>query len=704
MIDRPEEIYSPHVAGSSSMQPFQATRCAFLPDQGILDEASDLRSLTMDRATPALPEADVKTFRAQDERPDPGLGRDLPDPDEHDHSLEWVDLVRIGLMALACLASWLGLWRYFASFDVVALVATLVGGYPIFREALTNVLARRMTMELSMTIALAAALAIGEFFTALVIAFFVLVAELLEGLTVGRGRRAIKDLLDLLPHHAVVRRSGGTQEIEATGIQVGDLVLVKPGSRVPVDGVVASGNSFVDQATITGESLPVEKVAGSRVYAGTINQSGAIEVRTEGVGRDTAFGKIVEAVERAEHSKAPIQRIADRLAGYLVYFAIGCAGLTFLFTHNVRSTISVVIVAGACGIAAGTPLAILGAIGRAARQGAIIKGGLYLEILGTVDTIVLDKTGTLTLGSPRVSSVTPCPNTTAESVVEAAAVAERPSEHSLAKAILGKAAEMSLSIAEPATFDYIPGKGISCSLHGERIVVGNRTFLQEQGFDLSSLVSDPSGSSEVLVGRNGRLLGSLHIEDALRPEAVQAIAALRRMGLRTVLLTGDAAAIAHAVGGQLGVDAVHGELLPDEKVAKIKELLEAGSKVAMVGDGLNDAPALSAASVGVAMGSGTDVARESADVVLLGNDLLKFVETLQLAQRCRGIIFQNFIGTLLVDGIGMALAALGMLNPLLAAGIHVSSELAFVLNSARLLPATSRMRRIVGPTVSLRED
>src|SRR5436309_855006 len=632
------------------------------------------------------PEADTRTGRTQVEQPDPERGRHLPDPDDHGHSLEKIDLIRIGLVALACIASWFGLWRHFASFDVVALVVTLVGGYPIFREALTNILARRMTMELSMTIALAAALAIGEFFTALVIALFVLVAEVLEGLTVGRGRRAIKDLLDLLPHHALVRRAGGTQELEAAEIQVGDVVLVKPGSRVPVDGVVAAGNSFVDQATITGESLPVEKVAGSRVYAGTINQSGVIEVRTEGIGRDTAFGKIIEAVERAEQSKAPIQKIADRLAGYLVYFAIGCAGLTFVFTQNVRSTISVVIVAGACGIAAGTPLAILGAIGRAARQGAIIKGGLYLEILGTVDTIVLDKTGTLTLGSPRVSRVTPCPNVTAESVVEAAAVAERPSEHSLAKAILQKAAEMSLLIGEPKGFDYIPGKGISCSLDGERIVVGSRSFLQEQRFDLSSLVSEPSHSSEVLVGRNGRLLGSLSIEDALRPEAVQAIAALRRMGLRTVLLTGDMAVIAEAVGRQLGVDEIHGELLPDEKVAKIQELLKAGRKVAMVGDGINDAPALSQASVGVAMGSGTDVARESANVVLLGNDLFKFVGTLKLARHCRGIIFQNFIGTLLVDGIGMALAALGMLNPLFAAGLRVSSELAFVLNSATRLP------------------
>ncbi len=612
------------------------------------------------------------------------------DDHEHEHPLEGLDLVRIGLVALACLASWFRLWQSFASFDVIALVATLLGGYPIFKEAVANLLARRMTMELSMTIALAAALAIGEFFTALVIVLFVLVAEVLEGLTVGRGRRAIKDLLDLLPRHAVVRRGEGTQEVEAPDIQVGDVVFVKPGSRVPVDGVVVAGNSFVDQSTITGESLPVEKLPGSAVYAGTINQSGVIEVRTEGIGRDTAFGKIVEAVERAEQSRAPIQKTADRLAGYLVYFALGCAVLTFLVTRDVRSTISVVIVAGACGIAAGTPLAILGAIGRAARHGAIIKGGLYLEALGTVDTIVLDKTGTLTLGNPTVSRVRPCPGVAAERVVEAAAVAERPSEHPLAKAVLQKAEEMSLAVAEPERFQYLPGKGIACSLDGEQIVVGSRAFLEEQRFDLGAFAPDGNPSSEVLVGRNGRLLGSLHIEDGLRPEAVRAVAALRKMGLRTVLLTGDVAAIADAVGKQLGLDEVRAELLPEEKVAAIKALRAAGKRVAMVGDGINDAPALTEANVGVAMGSGTDVARESADAVLLGNDLLKFVETLAVARCCRRIIWFNFYGTLLVDSLGMGLAAFGMLNPLLAAFIHVSSELAFILNSARLLPAASR--------------
>lgn len=613
-----------------------------------------------------------------------------PEPHDHAHSLERVDLIRIGLVALACLASRLGLWQHFARFDVIALVATVAGGYPIFKEAIANVLARRMTMELSMTIALAAALAIGEFFTSLVIVLFVLIAEVLEGLTVGRGRRAIKDLLDLLPRNAVLRRAGETKEVSAADLKVGDVVLVKPGARLPVDGVVVTGNSFVDQATITGESLPVEKFPGHQVYAGTINQSGVIEVRTEGIGRDTAFGKIIEAVEQAEKSRAPIQKTADRLAGYLVYIAIGCAVLTFLVTRDMRSTISVIIVAGACGIAAGTPLAVLGAIGRSARLGAIVKGGLYLDALSTVDTIVLDKTGTLTLGNPTVTRVRPCPNVTAAEVVEAAAIAERPSEHPLAKAVLQKAAAMSLSVAEAEQFEYIPGKGIVCSLNGEEIVVGNRMMLQEQGLDLSTLVSEANQSSEVLVGRNGRLLGALHFEDALRPETIQAIAAMRAMGLRTVLLTGDVTAIAQAVGEQLALDEVHAEMLPNEKVAKIKSLQAAGKLVAMVGDGINDAPALTEATVGVAMGSGTDVARESADVVLLGNDLLKFVETLQIARRCRRIIWFNFAGTLLVDAIGVALAAFGMLNPLFAAFIHVSSELAFILNSARLLPAVSK--------------
>ena len=287
----------------------------------------------------------------------------------------------------------------------IGAICALVGGYPIFREAYDNLVHRRMTMELSMAIAIVAALAIGETFTALVITLFVLAAEILEGLTVGRGRHAIHRLLDLLPHAATVRRSAHWQDVAIEQVRVGDIVLVRPGGRIPVDGVVVGGNSFVDQAAITGESLAVEKLPGMGVYAGTINQSGALEIRVERLGRDTTFGKIIEEVERAEKSRAPIQKTADRLAGYLVYFALAAAALTFLITRNVRSTISVVIVAGACGIAAGTPLAILGAIGQAARKGAIIKGGLHLETLSRVDTVLLDKTGTLSYGIAEVLEI-----------------------------------------------------------------------------------------------------------------------------------------------------------------------------------------------------------------------------------------------------------------------------------------------------------
>jgi heavy metal translocating P-type ATPase len=606
---------------------------------------------------------------------------------EHHHGAAWLDLARVGLVALGAALVWFRVWEPFPNLSIVGLLVMAVGGWPIFREALENLVERRMTMELSMTIALVAALLIGEFFTALVITLFVLVAEILEGMTVERGRHAIKELLEYLPRTAIVRRDGQPVELPLAEVRAGDLVLVNPGNKLPVDGVVVAGHSYVDQASITGESLPVERVAGDGVFAGTINQSGALEVRAERVGRDTSFGKIIEAVERAEHSRAPIQRLADRLAGYLVYFAIGAAVLTFIGTRDVRATISVIIVAGACGIAAGTPLAVLGAIGRAARQGAIVKGGLYLESLATVDTVALDKTGTLTFGTPAVRAIHPAIGIAAEELLVAAAIAERRSEHPLGKAILQRAAALGLPSDEPDHFDYAPGLGVVARLDGEEIIAGNHALLRARGIDVSGLAAgNGDASSEVLVARGGVLLGAIRIADALRPEAKAAVAELRAMGIRTLLLTGDQRGVAEAVARELGVDEVAAELLPEAKLERVKGLVAQGRKVAMVGDGVNDAPALAAATVGVAMGSGTDVAQESANVVLLGNDLSRFVETVRLARRMRGIIMQNFAGTLIVDGVGMALAAVGLLNPLLAAFIHVASELTFIANSTRLLP------------------
>jgi heavy metal translocating P-type ATPase len=569
---------------------------------------------------------------------------------------------------------------------VIGLAATAIGGYPIFKEAFEDIFKRRMTMELSMTIALVSALAIGEFFTALVITGFVLAAEILEGLTVGRGRRAIQDMLDFLPQTASVLHDGQIAEVPTKTILPGDIVVIRPGSRIPVDGTVVSGHSFVEQAAITGEPMPSEKTPGSEVYAGTVNQAGALHVSAVRLGKDTAFGKIVEAVENAEHSRAPIQKMADRLAGYLVYFALGAAALTFIITHNIRSTISVIIVAGACGIAAGTPLAILGAIGRAARHGSIIKGGIYLESLGQLDTVFLDKTGTLTYGTPLVTEIHVAPGSSEHAILEAAASAESASEHPLGHAIVRFAQAEGIPFSQPEHFEYRIGRGVLASFNGEQTVVGNRTLFHELGIAPPDLPNVSEGT-EILVAHGGCYLGSILVTDQLRPSAAPAVKALQNMKIGVVLLTGDTEKTAKTVACHLGIHNVRSELLPAQKTAFVAAEVRKGRTVVMLGDGINDAPALSVATVGVAMGAGTDVARESADVVLIGNDLTKFVETVHIARNCRRIILQNFYGTLIVDTIGIGLAAAGLLNPLLATFIHVSSELAFILNSTRLLPS-----------------
>ena len=611
---------------------------------------------------------------------------------DHEYGFEWPEALRIALVAVAAAAVWFRLWEPFRTVSVIGVAGLVTGGWPILKEAFENIREQRMTMELSMTIAIAAAAAIGQFFTALVITLFVLVAEVLEGLTVGRGRKAIRDLLEFLPREVSVRRSGSVQVVAAEDLRIGEAILVAPGARIPVDGTVSSGHSFVDESRITGESMPAERTAGARVFAGSINQSGALEICTERVGRDTSYGKIIEAVERAERSRAPVQRLADRLAGYLVYFALGAAALTYAITRDIVSTISVVIVAGACGIAAGTPLAILGGIGRCARLGAVVKGGVYLETLGHVDTVVLDKTGTLTFGRPEVQGVVPAEGASPETVLEAAAAADLRSEHPLGKAIVAYAQAQGLRIREPERFHYTPGRGIAAEVDGATILVGNAAWMQDRGLSVpSSLENSVSASAAVLVALGNMILGVIAIADTLRREARQAVVALNEMGLRTVLLTGDTRSVAEDVARQLGITEVVAECLPEEKLARIRHLVNGEKRiVAMVGDGINDAPALVEASVGVAMGSGTDVAQESADIVLLGNDLLRFAETMKMARQVRRTIWQNFAGTLIVDAAGMALAGLGLLGPLLAAFIHVTSELAFILNSARLLPGSRR--------------
>jgi heavy metal translocating P-type ATPase len=552
-----------------------------------------------------------------------------------------------------------------------------------------------------MSLAIWSAAYTGWFFPSLFITFFVLVAEVLEGMTVERGRRAIRELLELLPNEISVRRAGAIRDIQTRDLVVGDTVLAAPGGRIPVDGRVIAGHSFVDESRITGESFPVEKFAGHAALAGTFNQAGVLEVRAERIGRDTSYGKIIEAVERAERSRAPVQRLADKLAGYIVYTAFGFALLEYYFSQSLIQAVSVIIVAGACGVAAGTPLAILGGIGRAARLGAIIKGGVHLEVLGQVDIVVFDKTGTLTFGETTVRRLVPVEGVTQDALLSAAVCAELRSEHPFGKAIIAHAGPRAAGVPEPERFAYTPGRGISASANGVAFLVGSAAWMTDNRIFISAdFEHGASDVSQVFVAQNEKLLGIIEIADEIRPEAQIAVDALRQMGIRTVLMSGDTANVAGEVARQLGIDDFEAGLLPETKVARLRALVEQGHTVAMVGDGVNDAPALAAASVGIAMGSGTDVARESADIVLLGNDLARFVDTLHVARRTRGIIWFNFVGTVAVDVVGVLLIFLGYVGPLLAAIIHTASEFAFISNSARLLPRLKPFARIAVPKVS----
>ncbi|MGL4975669.1 MAG: heavy metal translocating P-type ATPase [Bosea sp. (in: a-proteobacteria)] len=593
-------------------------------------------------------------------------------------------ILRIMVAILAAAAVWFRVYEPVPSISVVGLAALIFVAWPIFREAAENLMARRMTMELSMTIAIIAAAAIAEIFTALVVTLFVLIAEELEHMTVARGRLAIRQLVDFIPTEARVRRGSIIATVPLTELARGDLVIVSPGEKVPVDGVVASGRSYVDQSRITGESMPAEKTEGAEVFAGSINQMGVLDIRVETVGRDTSYGKIIDAVEAAEQTRAPVQKLADRMAGYLVYASFAAAIITWLLTHNVRDTISVIIVAGACGIAAGTPLAILGGIGRAAKLGSIIKGGIHLETLGRVDTIVLDKTGTLTMGEPVVTVVRPAEGVTAVELLRLAASAELHSEHPLARAVVVEAQRLGQAIPEPTSFTYTVARGIAADVEGRTVLVGNRKLLTDAGIAVPPRTQEQVGS-DIVVAADGRFIGEIVVADPLRPEARAAIAAMHRMGVRTLLLTGDTKAVADHVGRELGIAEVVADLLPQDKLIRVETLIRDRRIVAMVGDGVNDAPALVAANLGIAMGSGTDIAQDSADIVLIGNDLFKLVETLRIARKTRAIIWQNFTGTIVIDAIGIGLAAFGYINPLIAASIHVGSEIGFILNAARLL-------------------
>ena len=672
-------------------------------------------------STPALPVDD------SDELSNTGTPSGARTSERILERIEWADVVRIAVVGVAALGAWIAGTTGAPGWAVgaVGAVVLAVGCWPLLVEAAGDLRERRMSMELSMLLAIVAAAAIGEWVTALAVTVFALCAEVLEELSMDRGRDALTDLMSFLPQTARVvgapettesaesaeaaeaSQSPGVTEVPLDEVRPGQVIALSPGGRVPVDGVVRTGRADVDQSRITGEALPVQVGPGDRVPAGSITR-GALELEVERVGEESSYGRIVAAVRHAQSSRAPVQRLADRLAARIVYLALAAALVTFLVTRDVRATISVIIVAGACGVAAGTPLAVLAAIARAARCGAFVKDGTHLEQLSAVDTVVVDKTGTLTVGEPRVVSVRPTEAAAGEGEVLAlAAAAEWNSEHPIGRAIYAEAAVRDLTVPMPADVTYSPGAGVSARIEGRRITVGrcrgqkNQPERDASGCDdetnALSTESDPeapSATSVVEVRADGRLLGTIALADRLRQGAAAAVRDLGDMGLEVLMLTGDSAASARHVAGLLGLteEQVRADLLPTDKEEVIDSLRRAGKCVAMVGDGVNDAPALGAADVGIAMGTGTDVAREAGDVVLVGSAPADLVETVRVARRARGIIMVNFVGTVVVDVVGMIAAGLGLLGPVAAALVHVVSESAFILNSARLVPRRRRRR------------
>ncbi|ATQ66022.1 heavy metal translocating P-type ATPase [Corynebacterium pseudotuberculosis] len=566
------------------------------------------------------------------------------------------DLARVIFVALCAVALILGLTWPRPMLPAIAFLGLIVGCWPIALEAFKDLLQRKMSMELSMFIAIVASAAIGEWITALVITVFALAAEILEDLSLDRGREALTDLMTFLPETVQVRRGDEGDEVTLVPLHevvAGDTVVVSPGGRIPVDGTVVSGKSSADQSRITGEPLPVDITVGDSVFAGSVNQVGVVEIRAQKVGTESSYGRIIAAVEQAQSTEPPAQRLADKLAAWLVYFALFSAVLTYLITHDLKATIAVVVVAGACGIAAGTPLAVLAAIARIARNGAFIKDGAHLEALSSVDTIIFDKTGTLTTGVPTVVEVVPSTSIDREELLTLAGTAESYSEHPLGQAVVAY-------VRAQATVPWYQVRPDTIDAHGS--------------------------ATAVHISIDGHYAGTILLADAIRDSAQSAIAGLKKLGLRTMMLTGDQEIAARAVATELGIDEVHAGLLPDDKLAIIDAQRAAGRTIAMIGDGVNDAPALAHATVGIAMGSGTDIAQESSDVVLISSDLNDLAHTVHVAKRARKIIMFNFIGTLAVDILGMILAAYGLLSPVFAAFIHVGSETAFILNSARLIP------------------
>ncbi|MBP2651410.1 MAG: heavy metal translocating P-type ATPase [Firmicutes bacterium] len=616
-----------------------------------------------------------------------------PDGVEHgagSHRQDYLVIVATSVLLISYWFEWLP-----TIFGVnVALIAAIIGGLPIVKEAVTAIYKRGDTkVGLLVSIAIIAAIAIGEYFAAAEVALIMTIGEMLEHITLEKSNTALKKLAELAPLKARILADGNEREIFAELVKPGDRLLVKPGEKIPVDGLVVAGYATVDQATITGESIPVECRNGAGVFGGTIVTMGSIEMVATKVGQDTALGNIIKMVKEAQTSKAPSARIIDRWAFWFVPLSLTIAVLVYLATGDIVRGVTILIVFCPCAMLLSTPTAVAAAIGASARRGILIKGGEILERVGSLDTVLFDKTGTITLGKPSLKDIRCYNGWQKNELLAIAAGIEKRSEHHLAKAIIQAADNEHISFIEPTCWEPVIGQGIAAEKEGNCFLLGNQALMENKQVALKQeqqeycLESQKSGKTVVFIAVNGVIVGIITIEDPIREESKVAIEALTYERIKqVVLLTGDAAAVGNAIGAQVNISMVHGDLLPADKVKYVETYQRSGLKVAMIGDGINDAPALAKADIGIAMGySGTDIAIEAADIVLLSDDLKKIPETIHKSRKAIRTIWQNIVIANVINLVAIIFAAGGLLGPVAAAIVHNVGAIIVVLNSARLL-------------------
>ncbi|MBK5108970.1 MAG: cation-translocating P-type ATPase, partial [Anaerolineales bacterium] len=562
---------------------------------------------------------------------------------------------------------------------------------------------RQIIAHSLMSLGVLAAIAVGEWATAAVVAFFMRVGDYVEKFTTERARQAVKDLSSLAPQTARLVQDGAEVEVPLEQVKPGEIVLIRPGEQIPVDGEVIAGHAVVDQATITGESMPVEAGPGTQVFAATLASQGSLRVRVTRVGSESTYGQVIKLVEEAEAQRGEIQRLADKFSAYYLPVVIGVAVLTLAIRRDPMATAAVLVVACSCAFALATPIAILASVGAGAKKGILIKGGKYLELIPEIDTLLIDKTGTLTLGKPYLTDIIPLAVAAGSHSIQLdlsedaqlklltqAASSERYSEHPLAEAVRHEAVQRGISLLDPENFESLPGMGIKAQLNGDLIAVGNRRLIE----DISGQVLEFPEEEQLLAERktllyvaaNGQPCGILAAADKLRTEVPQAIESIRDLGIDQIeLLTGDNQVNASRLAEKLGVS-FQAELLPEDKIKIVKEYQARGHKVLMVGDGINDAPAISQADVGIAMGAaGHNVAMEAAHIVLMRPDWDLVPQVLQIGRRTTRTIKGNILFTLVYNFFGLSLAALGYLPPILAAAAQSIPDLAILANSSRLL-------------------